>query len=47
MFEDSLDGVAPKERRRRHAEKRLSRRVLLESPFLRCRLKVFRIFEVF
>ena len=31
---------APKERRRRRAEKRLSKRVILESPFLLCPLKV-------
>ena len=31
---------APKERRRRRAEKRLSKRVFLESPFLLCPLKV-------
>ena len=30
----------PKERRRRRAEKRLSKRVFLESPFLLCPLKV-------
>ena len=30
---------APKERRRRHAEKRLSKRVFLESPFPLCPLK--------
>ena len=38
---------APKERRRGRAEKRLSKRVLLESPFLLCSLKVFRTFQVF
>ena len=32
---------APKERRRVRAEKRLSKRVVLESPFLLCPLKVF------
>ena len=32
---------APKERRRGRAEKRLSKRVFLESPFLLCPLKVF------
>ena len=32
---------APKERRRGRAEKRLSKRVVLESPFLLCPLKVF------
>ena len=31
---------APKERQRRRAEKRLSKRVFLESPFLLCPLKV-------
>ena len=31
---------APKERRRGRAEKRLSKRVFLESPFLLCTLKV-------
>ena len=31
---------APKERRRRRAEKRFSKRVFLESPFLLCPLKV-------
>ena len=31
---------APRERRRRRAEKRLSKRVFLESPFLLCPLKV-------
>ena len=40
-------GGAPKERRRRRAEKRLSKRVSLESPFLLCPLKVFRTFQVF
>ena len=40
-------GGAPKERRRRRAEKRLSKRVFLESPFLLCPLKVFkRTFQV-
>ena len=29
---------APQERRRRRAEKRLSKRVFVESPFLLCRL---------
>ena len=37
----------PKERRRRRAEKRLSKRVFLESPFLLCSLMVFRTFQVF
>ena len=32
---------APKERRRGGAEKRLSKRVFLESPFLLCSLNVF------
>ena len=32
--------VRPKERRRLRAEKRLSKRVFLESPFLLCPLKV-------
>ena len=36
----SLNGGASKERRRRRAEKRLSKRVCLESPFLLCPLKV-------
>ena len=40
-------GGAPKERRRRRAEKPLSKRVFLESPFLLCPLKVFRTFQVF
>ena len=38
-------GGAPKERRRGRAEKRLSNRVLLESPFPLCSLKVFRTFS--
>ena len=33
------DQSAPKERRRRHAEKRSSKRVFLDSPFLLCPLK--------
>ena len=41
------NGGAPKERRRRRAEKRLSKRVFLESPFLLCSLKVFRTFQAF
>ena len=41
---DSTGGV-PKEWRRRCAEKRLSKRVFLESPFLLCPLKVFRCFK--
>ena len=44
--ENNLYGGAPKERRRRRAEKRLSKRVFLESPFLLCSLKVFRTFQV-
>ena len=40
-------GGAPKERRGGRAEKRLSKRVFLERPFLLCSLKVFRIFQVF
>ena len=36
---------ALKERRRCRAEKRLSKRVFLESPFSLCPLKVFRCFE--
>ena len=44
---DLIWGGAPKERRRRRAEKRLSKRVFLESPFLLCPLKVFRTFQVF
>ena len=39
---DILNQSAPKERRRRRAEKRLSKSVFLESPFLLCPLKVFR-----
>ena len=39
-------GGTPKERRRRRAEKRSSKRVFLESPFLLCPLKVFRTFQV-
>ena len=42
----SIQG-APKERRLGRAEKRLSKRVFLESPFLLCSLKVFRTFQVF
>ena len=38
-------GDAPKERRRRRAEKQLSKRVFLDSPFLLCPLKVFRCSE--
>ena len=38
-------GGAPKERRRRRAGKRLSKRVFLESAFLLCSLKVFRCFK--
>ena len=41
------NGGAPKERRRRRAEKRLSKRVFLESPFFLCPLKVFKTFRVF
>ena len=44
---NAVYGGAPKERRRRRAEKRLSKRVFLESPFLLCPLKVFRTFQVF
>ena len=40
-------GRAPKERRRGRAEKRLSKGVFLESPFLLCSLKVFRTFQFF
>ena len=42
-------GGAPKERRRRRAEKRLtmSKRVILKSPSLLCPLKVFRTFQLF
>ena len=36
-----------KERRRRRAQKRLSKRVFLESPFLLCPPKVFRTFQLF
>ena len=36
-----------KERRRGRAEKRLSKKVFLESPFLLCSLKVFRTFQMF
>ena len=39
-FLSLLFGDAPKERRRGRAEKRLSKRVFLESPFLLCPLKV-------
>ena len=46
-FAGERDGGAPKERRRRRAGKRLSKRVFLESPFLLCPLKVFRTFQVF
>ena len=35
----SLDGGAPKERRGRRAEKWLSKRVFLESPFIKGNLK--------
>ena len=38
-------GGAPKERGRRRAEKRLSKTVFLESPFLLCPLKAFRCFK--
>ena len=38
---------APKEWRSGRAEKRLSKRVFLESPFLLCSLKVCRTFQVF
>ena len=38
-------GGAPKEWRRHGAEKQLSKRVFLESPFLLCLLKVFRCFK--
>ena len=41
VFDVYLNGSAPKERRRGRAEKRLSKRVFLESPFLLCPLKVF------
>ena len=34
FYENTLFGGALKERRRRRAEKRLSKRVFLESPFL-------------
>ena len=44
--EDWKFGGAPKERRRRLAEKRLSKRVLLESPFLLCPLRILRTFQV-
>ena len=40
-----INQSAPKERRRRRAEKRLSKRVFLESPFLLCPLKFFRCFK--
>ena len=46
FFAYSYQGV-PKERRRGREEKRLSKRVFLESPFLLCSLKVFRTFQVF
>ena len=41
------NGGAPKELRRGRAEKRLSKKVFLESPFLLRSLKVFRTFQVF
>ena len=40
--QNPFDGGAPKERRRRCAENWSSKRVVLESPFLLCGLKVFR-----
>ena len=46
-FEHSLFWGAPRERRRRRTEKRLSKKVFLESPFLLCPLKVFRTLRVF
>ena len=42
-----MSGGAPKERQRRRAEKRLSKSMFLESPFLLCLFKVFRTFQVF
>ena len=45
--ENTVNQSAPKERRGGRAEKRLSKRVFLESPFLLCSLKVFRTFQVF
>ena len=47
LFQGSSFQSAPKERRRGRAEKRLSKRVFLESPFLLCSLKVFSTFQVF
>ena len=41
------NGGAPKEQWKGRAEKRLSKRVFLESPFLLCSLKVFITFHVF
>ena len=40
LKEAPLNQCAPKERRRGRAEKRLSKRVFLESPFLLCSLKI-------
>ena len=40
-LKNAKNGGAPKERRRRRVEKRLSKRVFLESPFLLCCLKGF------
>ena len=39
------NGGAPKELRRRRAEKQSSTRVFFEGPFLRCPLKVFGCFK--
>ena len=36
----TMNGGAPKERRRRRAEKRSSKRVFSENPFLLCSLKI-------
>ena len=40
LYRARFCGRAPKERRRRRAEKRLSKRVFLKSPLLLCPLKV-------
>ena len=45
--QSNIHGVEPKEQRRRRAEKRLSKRASLESPFLLCPLRVFRTSQVF
>ena len=40
-----ISGGAPKERRRSHVERRSSKRVFLESPFLLFPLKLFKCFK--